>query len=49
MIKKVTYDECVRSLNIMYQSALNLSMSLYPSYADGTKTYEDFEQSLLRI
>ena len=48
MIRMMTYDECVRSLDIIYQSALNLSMSSYPSYADGTKTYEDFEQSLLR-
>lgn len=43
----MTYEECLISLEIIYQSALDVSKSSYPSYADGTKTFDEFKSTLL--
>lgn len=48
MLRKLNGDEYKQYLDFAYELALDLSRSCYPTYADGLKTREDFDQAAAR-
>lgn len=48
MLRRLNEDEYKQYLDFAYELALDLSRSCYPSYADGLKTREDFDQAAAR-
>lgn len=48
MLRKLNEDEYKQYLDFAYELALDLTRSCYPTYADGLKTREDFDQAAAR-
>ncbi len=48
MLRKLSKDEYMQYLDSAYELALDMSRSCYPTYADGLKTREDFNEHAAR-
>lgn len=45
MLKKAEFDDIVKYGDFVYELTLDQTKSAYPTYADGIKTREDFDDT----